>query len=176
MNAFPAPSWSIHPWFCMGDNQQCALGTSMAALSLREEYCLKYYSKLICFVTEEQIKICWGAQFSWEIRDVNGKERGLRGDKKEERKAVQHACCSNAIDGFLTRGLTTSGPNPINLIHRVSRKIFLVRNNWLCLRAKAKNKFHHTHSCNIGLQWFFCHSLAEDFDVSSNALTSVLMN
>lgn len=69
------------------------------------------------------------AQFSWEIRDVNGKERGLRGDKKEERKAVQHACCSNAIDGFLTRGLTTSGPNPINLIHRVSRKIFLVRNN-----------------------------------------------
>lgn len=29
-----------------------------------------------------------GAEFSWEIRDVNGKERGLREDKKEERKAV----------------------------------------------------------------------------------------
>lgn len=70
-----------------------------------------------------------GAEFSWEISAVNGKERDLRGDKKEEGKAVEHACCSNTIDGFLTSGLATTGPNPINLIHRVSKKIFLVRNN-----------------------------------------------
>lgn len=70
-----------------------------------------------------------GTEFSWEIRAVNGKERDLRGDEKEESQAAEHACCSSAIDGFLTKGLATTGPNPINLIHRVCRKVFLVRNN-----------------------------------------------
>lgn len=70
-----------------------------------------------------------GTQFSWEIRAVNGKEQDLRRDKKEDSQDVEHACCSSTIDGFLTKGLATTGPNPINLIHRVCRKIFLVRNN-----------------------------------------------
>lgn len=70
-----------------------------------------------------------GTQFSWEIRAVNGKEQDLRRDKKEESQDVEHACCNSTIDGFLTKGLATTGPNPINLIHRVCRKIFLVRNN-----------------------------------------------
>lgn len=29
-----------------------------------------------------------GARFSWEIKDVNGAERGLRGDKQEEHETV----------------------------------------------------------------------------------------
>jgi len=70
-----------------------------------------------------------GTQFSWEIIAVNGKELDLRRDKKEDSQDVEHACCSSTIDGFLTKGLATTGPNPINLIHRVCRKIFLVRNN-----------------------------------------------
>jgi len=70
-----------------------------------------------------------GTQFSWEIRAVNGKEQDLRRDKKEDSQDVEHACCSSTIDGFLTKGLAATGPNPINLIHRVCRKIFLVRNN-----------------------------------------------
>lgn len=31
------------------------------------------------------------AEFSWTIRDVNGKELGLRGDKKEERLHSRYA-------------------------------------------------------------------------------------
>lgn len=49
---------------------------------------MKYYFKLIHFITEEQIK---NGAFSWEIRDVNGKKQGLRRDRKVEHKAVERA-------------------------------------------------------------------------------------
>lgn len=61
------------------------------------------FERRILFETEFQINaFCYSginkkmmeAEFSWTIRDVNGKELGLRGDKKEERL---HSRCGVAM-------------------------------------------------------------------------------